>query len=174
MENNMREEWKPVKGYEDLYEVSSYGQVKNSNGRIKKQTINKKGYAMVHLWKNGKEKTCRVHRLVAQAFIPNPNNLPEINHKSEIKTQNNVENLEWCTSEYNHTYGTRNARVAAKLKNHPNISKAVQALDPKTLEVVMEFPSAHEAQRQGFRQNTITECCLGKHHTHKGYIWRYA
>jgi hypothetical protein len=64
--------------------------------------------------------------------------------------------------------------VAAKLKNHPNLSKAVQALDPKTLEVVMEFPSAHEAQRQGFRQNTITECCLGKHHTHKGYIWRYA
>ena len=119
------EEWRPVVGYEGLYEVSSYGRVRSfdryvkySNGQIHlhkgrilspgKDTI---GYLFVILSCNGKRKIINVHRLVAEAFISNINNLPEVNHKDEDKTNNRVENLEWCDHKYNMNYGTRNIRA---------------------------------------------------------------
>ena len=116
--------WKPVVGYEGLYEVSSYGRVKSldryvkySDGRIylhKGKVLSlakdKNGYFVVSLYFNGKHNTIKVHRLVAQAFIPNPDNLPEVNHLDEDKTNNRVENLEWCDHKYNMNYGTRNIR----------------------------------------------------------------
>ena len=117
----MIEEWRPVVGYEGLYEVSNTGQirsfdryVKYSNGRIhlhKGKVLSpikdKDGYLQVNLCYNGKIHQIKVHRIVAQAFIPNPNNLPQVNHKDEDKTNNSVDNLEWCTVKYNNNYGSR-------------------------------------------------------------------
>lgn len=125
----MKEIWKDVKNYEGLYQVSNLGNVKvldrivNSaiknntkvkrKGRMLKQYI-KQGYPQVTLTLNNKRKYCNVHRLVAEAFIPNPNNLPQINHIDENKLNNNVDNLEWCTAKYNCNYGTRNSRIYNK------------------------------------------------------------
>lgn len=113
MEENIIEEWKDVPNYEGLYQVSNLGRIKSlrdKNGKarekILKLKLSKFGYYQICLCKNGKQKWYFVHRLVALAFIPNPNNLPQINHIDENKTNNYVENLEWCTSKYNSNYGT--------------------------------------------------------------------
>lgn len=122
-----KEIWKPVKEYEGIYEVSNYGRVRsigskhyvNKNGggfyrfrtgRIFKIQNASNGYKQVVLSKNGKQRIYRVHRLVAEAFIPNPLGLPEVNHKDENRANNNVDNLEWCTHQYNNSYGNKPAR----------------------------------------------------------------
>lgn len=128
----MNEEiWKPVVGYEGLYEVSNTGQVRSldryikySNGQIHlhkgkvlSPVIKDNGYLQVGLYYNGKYKMFLVHRVVAQAFIPNPDNLPEVNHLDEDKTNNNVTNLEWCDRSYNLKYGTVRIRsINTKIK----------------------------------------------------------
>lgn len=100
-------EWKAIEGYEGLYEVSNTGEIRNAKGKTKKSSL-KKGvntnYKEISLWKDGKNKRFLVHRLVAKAFIPNPNNYPIINHKDENGTNNCVENLEWCNHRYNAKY----------------------------------------------------------------------
>ena len=133
-----------------------------------KQTLSK-GYSYVELYKDKQPKRCRVHRLVAKAYIPNPDCLPCINHKDEIKTNNNVGNLEWCTYQYNNTYG-----------KVPPVVKAVEARKitviqiSKDGEIIAEYESSHEAMRQtGFRQQNISSCCVGKRKTAYGYIWRH-
>ena len=113
---NSEEIWKDIIGYEGLYQVSSYGRVRSLDRydsrncfrkkRILKLCANRLGYLKVGLWSNGKVKHHLVHRLVAEAFIPNPNNLPIINHIDENPSNNNVDNLEWCTAKYNMNYGT--------------------------------------------------------------------
>ena len=124
----MTEEWRPIEGYEGLYEVSSYGRVRSLDrydsrnhfrrGRILKLSYDTVGYLIVGLHSNGKAKTYLVHRLVAQAFIPNPDNLPEVNHIDEDKMNNRVDNLEMCNREYNSNFGTRNDRIrATSIKN---------------------------------------------------------
>ena len=111
----MRERWKDIEGYN--YEVSSKGLIRNKRTKaIKKTFINDRGYVIVSLYKDKRLKTFRVHRLVAQAFLPNKNNLPEVNHKSEIKTDNRVENLEWMTRKENLAYGTRGLRQSQTMK----------------------------------------------------------
>lgn len=124
------EEWKPAVGYEGLYEVSNLGNVRGVNrmtyrkgvvrclkGKIRKPQIISTGYKQVQLSKDGKVKGICIHRLVAEAFIPNPDNLPCVNHKDEDKTNNNVENLEWCSFKYNSNYGTSISRmVDTKIK----------------------------------------------------------
>ena len=114
----MEEVWKKIPNYEN-YDVSNLGKIRNSKTSIlRKTSIFRTGYEMVVLFKNGKRKNCSVHRLVAEAFIPNPNNLPEVNHKDEIKTNNFVDNLEWCTRIYNENYGTGIKRgIETKRKN---------------------------------------------------------
>lgn len=121
----MEEIWKPVIGYEGYYEVSNLGRVKRLDrydygcgyarfykGRILKNLMSKtSSYYHVQLCKNGTKLNKSVHRLVAEAFLPNPDNLPCVNHKSEVKTDNRPENLEWCSQEYNLNYGTRNIRT---------------------------------------------------------------
>ena len=188
--NYVYEEWRPVKGYEGLYEVSNFGRVKSLDrkvlinnttnnyscerffkGKIMKQRKDRLGYLRISLCKKGKYKLVRVHRLVAEAFIPNPNNYPQINHKSEIKTKNFVWQLEWCTAQYNVNYGTANerrinTRDIKKLYHHRK-PVCQYTIDKKLIKI---FPSAKET---GYNRESIRDCCQGKQKTAYGYIWRY-
>lgn len=122
----IEEIWRPIPGYEGLYEVSNTGQVRSLDkfdslgvfweGKLLSK-LKVRGYFMVKLRKDGIQKMCSVHRLVAQAFIPNTLDLPQVNHKDEDKTNNNVTNLEWCTAKYNMNYGTARERtINTKIK----------------------------------------------------------
>lgn len=172
------EEWRPVAGYEGLYEVSSTGKVAslNYNGTGKRQELKPitkhHGYQLVRLYKNGDWKGFRVHRLVAAAFIPNKDSLPEINHIDEDPTNNAVENLEWCDHLYNSRYGTKSIRQSKKMING-KLSKAVIATLPDGTEE--EYPSMAEAHRQlGCSQGRISDACLGKIDSyHHGRKWRF-
>ena len=168
-----KEEWRDVVGYEGLYMVSNIGNVKSlkrtaksKNGsirtvseKLRKIDKNKSGYLMVILNKEGKRKGMKIHRLVADAFIKNPYNLPQVNHRNEIKSDNRVENLEWCTQDYNNKYGTRTERTSKKVK---------------CLETGKIYPSLSEVQRQfGFSAGHICECCNGKRNICGGFHWQY-
>lgn len=175
----MEEIWKNIRDYEGLYQVSNLGRVKSlGNNKTKKEkimkpSVNKSGYLLICLSKNGYIKNYLVHRLVAQAFIPNPYDLPQVNHKDEDKTNNVVSNLEWCDQKYNNNYGTRLERVAEKTTNGKK-SKPVLKIDPISNEIVAEFPSIMEVQRQlGIKHSHISECCNGKRNTAVGFIWQY-
>lgn len=107
----MEEIWKDVPGYEGIYVVSSFGRIRNLvSGKFIKPSQKNDGYCRVCLSKNGCGKCINIHRLVAQVFIPNPDNLPQVNHRDEDKTNNNVTNLEWCSAKYNINYGTSKIR----------------------------------------------------------------
>lgn len=171
----MDEIWKDKKDYEGLYQVSNWGRVKSfkfGKERILKQFTNNDGYLQVHLCKNGKLKTFLVHRLVAEAFLDNPNNLPQVNHKDENPQNNNVENLEFCSAKYNTNFGTRNKRISDKNTNGKLSKPVLQfTLDGQ---FVKEWPSVRQAEREGgFNQSHITDCCRGKIKTHKNFIWKY-
>lgn len=186
-----QEIWKDIPGYEGRYQVSNMGQVKSldraiphSDGSIHfrtsqviKQYKNRLGYMNVGLPRdNTKTKQFLVHRLVALAFIPNPNNLPCVNHKDENKANNSVENLEWCTKDYNNKYGKGAIQrlVNVKKKNRIARAKAVVQIDPKTNKVIARYVSANEAGRAvgGYGAN-INSCCRGIIHTSMGYKWKY-
>ena len=114
----MIEEWRPIVGFEGLYEVSNTGQVRNCRGKLLRPGLNHNGYLKCVLCKKGKTKTIYIHRLVAQAFLSNPDNLPQVNHKDEDKTNNSVDNLEWCDSKYNVNYGSaQDKRVKTNITN---------------------------------------------------------
>lgn len=170
--NMKNETWKSVVGYEGLYEVSDAGSVRSvkfGRQRILKPRKQRDGYLLVQLCKDGKVKHMQVHRLVAQAFIPNPNNLDTVNHRDEVKTNNAVGNLEWMSRGDNLNYGTRNSRMAEAL------SKPVQMLDKSTGGLLATFPSTQEAQRvTRIDHGSISKCCLGKLKLAGGYVWKYA
>ena len=161
--------WCPIKGFEGLYEVSDKGRVRSlkfGKERILKPGRNT-GYLLVCLYKNGEKKWCKVHRLVAKTFIPNPDNLPEVNHKDEDKENNSVQNLEWCDQKYNINYGTRTQRQAEKC------SKPVLQYT-KDGEFVMEWKSMQDVQRNlNYSQGHISSCCTGKRKSAYGFIWKY-
>ena len=115
--------------------------------KILKQSENGYGYLVVNLCKNRKAKNCLVHRLVAEAFIPNPNDYPVINHRDETPFNNCVENLEWCTQKYNINYGTARDRIIKKQRNDAKKSTSIKCLDLKTKEITF-YPSMKEAARQ--------------------------
>lgn len=171
--------WYP--GYEGIAQVSTRGQVqtvdrwitdKNGKkrfikGRILRPVRGKDGYLRVTLSRDGKQRTYKVHRLVAETWLDNPENKPQVNHLDENKENCSVENLSYCSAKANINWGTGIKRRAASR------SMPVQAIDVKTGEVVLEFPSMMEAGRKGFDQAHVSLCCRGKRRTHKGYKWRY-
>lgn len=171
----MDEIWKDIKGYEGLYQVSNWGRIKSirfGKERIMKLCPDRYGYLYIVLYKNNIKKAYRVHRLVAEAFIDNTDNLPCVNHKDENKQNNNVENLEWCDAKYNLNYGTRNERIS---KNR-DISKQSKPVLQYTLDgqFVREWLSAKQAEIEGgFNQGNICMCCRGKRKYHHNFIWRY-
>ena len=174
------EQWKAVVGFEELYEVSDQGRVKSLNynhtgkERILKPWKSNNGYLLVNLYKDGRKKMLLLHRLVAGAFIQNPNNLDTVNHKDEVKTNNTVGNLEWMSIKDNNNYGTRNKRMSEAKINNQALSKQVQMFDKSTGELLATFPSTHEADRvTGIAQPNISACCLGKIKSAGGYKWRY-
>lgn len=171
--------WKEIKDYPN-YMVSNLGRVKNLNynhtGREKilKPKIDKDGYLLICLYKNGKQKFFRVHRLVYEAFYVEIPKGMQVNHINEIKTDNRLENLNLMTPKENINWGTRNERSIEKLINGKT-SKPVLQINKTTNEVIAEFPSINEVQRQlGYSKGNISNCCLGKSKTHKGFIWKYA
>lgn len=172
----IEEEWRDIAGYEGLYQVSNLGRVKSlnymhtGNEKIRKTKKNK-GYLQVSLWKNGKAHHTYVHRLVAETFIPNIKNLPQVNHIDENKENNRVDNLEWCDQKYNLNYGTRIERILEH-RTGPHKSKPVLCIETGVV-----YHSAMEASRQtGASQGNINSCCNGRYgyKTAGGYHWRYA
>ena len=184
----LKEIWKDIPNYEGSYQVSNLGNVKSLNRIV----ISKKGqrfdvsekilkpigrcrdknYMAVHLCKKGNTWTASVHRLVAEAFIPNPNNLPAINHKDENPLNNHVDNLEWCTIAHNNTYGSKRERVSAAMINHKALSMPVMQYDLDG-NYIATYPSTMEARRQ-IGACHIPEVCSGKRSKCKEYVWKYA
>lgn len=170
--------WRDILGYEGLYQVSNEGRVRSLNYNKTKQIkiikpfISRCGYLIVLFSMNGKRKHFQVHRLVAEAFIPNPNNYPQVNHKDENPENNRVENLEWCDCFYNINYGKRTEKARKKLLNHPQKSKQIYQYTIGG-ELVAIWPSSKECGRNGFFQSAVNRCCNGKIKTHKGYRWSF-
>lgn len=172
--------WLDIGGFEGYYQVSNYGNVRSINRVItdtrgikyKRKGVNlklrrdKDGYLVVNLKKESKNYSFKVHRLVAEAFIENPNLLPEVNHKDEIKSNNYVDNLEWCDRKYNNNYGTMRERI--------RISQGI-----KIYGVNIEngkkiyFDSMSEVERYGFNKHCVRDCVRGRNRvkSHKGYKW---
>ena len=168
--NTMQEEWKDIEGYEGLYQVSNLGRVKRiceHKTKIKKCSIEKCGYLRIQLFHNGIGTKHLVHRLVAQAFIPNPYNLPQVNHKDEDKTNNCVDNLEWCTPKYNANYGTAIQRCV-NIQKYGKRNKKVLCIETGVL-----YKSIREAERHtNIHNGSISRCCR-KLTTAGGYHWKY-
>ena len=171
----MNEEWRDAVGYEGLYKVSNKGEVKSLNynhtrkEKILKPGKNKRGYLSVALFKNGKMKNMKIHRLVCEAFLPNPNNLPQVNHKDENPSNNNVENLEYCDARYNINYGSRNQKVSKAQINDKKKSKAVMCVETGVI-----YQSIRDIQRKfGYNQSYISKCCRDIYKQAYGYSWQY-
>lgn len=159
------------------YFISDEGQVwSNKTTRLLKLSTDKDGYQIATLYRDGRYKKCKVHRLVVQAFIGGDIENLQVNHKDEDPSNNKVENLEICDASYNINYGTRNAQVANKLmKRPPTQNKPVEAVDSEG-NVKLSFPSLHAAERAGFNRAAVGRMCAGypDRRSYYGYIWRYA
>ena len=187
----MTEEWRDIEGYEGIYQVSNLGRVRSLDhkarhrsrtgnefevtykGRIRKQVPNENGYSIVMVKNGGKSRALKVHRLVAQAFIPNPDNLPIINHKDENPSNNHVENLEWCDNKYNSDYGTARVRTNAWIRE--NINKKIGKFD-KDGNLLATFESIDAAAKElGTSCSSISECAnrvRGRKTVH-GFVYKF-
>lgn len=176
--------WKPIKGYEGLYEVSNLGRVKSLDkivncklknkrnrlikGRILKSNPDKMGYLIVGLTKNNKTETKRIHRLVAETFMP------VVNHIDGNKENNNIENLEFCSQRYNVKEAFRNGLAKGKRGKENSNSKPVEQYDLNG-KLIKKWESIMDIQRElGYSNSTICKCCMGKLKKSYGYIWKYS
>lgn len=189
----MEEVWRPVVGYEGYYIVSNLGRVKSVDrivhhsgmfSRAQKgnelviRTSSTGHYSTVMLSKENKKKQAKVHRLVAMAFLDNPNNYQEINHKDENKQNNCVDNLEWCDRKYNENYGTKRQRCVAHTDYKKIAMKKSKAVNQMSLDgnIVKIWKSLTEINKElGFSQGNISMQCNGKHpNPLYGFLWRWA
>ena len=172
----MTEIWRPVVGYEGKYEVSNYGHVRSlfkNRGKIRKSVINKSGYCVVGLYSDGREVKHFVHRLVATAFIENPHDYPEVNHKDEDKSNNHVENLEWCNHKYNMDY-KKNLHPKFMLCKEPK--KRIREVNQYTKDgqFIRKWSCVMEIEREmGLNADSIWSCC-NRGHSSQGYRWEFA
>lgn len=175
------ENWKPIEEFEGLYMVSDKGRVK-SKWRIRKQSTSHRGYSLVSLCKENKPKTHLVHRLVAKAFIPNDNNLPEVNHMDGNKKNNDVTNLEWVTKSENERHSFRHLNhpmpIVTKMfkgkfgKEHIR-SRAIMQYSLSGI-FIKEWECMLQVERElGISHGNISSCCQGKRRQVNGFIFRY-
>ena len=172
----MKEIWRDIKNYEGLYQISNLGNIKSLHrNKIKLLKLRvhysynktRKDY-VIGLCKNGVVKTYYVSRLVAEAFIPNPNNLPQVNHKNEFDTLNNsVDNLEWCTAKYNSNYGTRTKRIVNKHK------RKIAQYDLNNNLIKIWNSGIDVEKEMNWFSTKIIACCRNKQKTAYGYMWKY-
>lgn len=172
----MKELWKAIPGFNGDYYISNRGRVfsrkeyQGEPNRFLAICSAGTGYSAVYLQKDGKHCLRYIHRLVAEAFIPNPNGYPCVNHKDEIKQNNNVENLEWCTYKYNANYGTVLQRLSI-IRGKP----VAQMKDGKVVKI---WQSVAEVGRNGYDRTIVGLCCVGKNRygdgiSYRGYQWRH-
>jgi len=163
--------FKPIPDYEKLYCISNYGNVKSlRTGKFLTLQLSKKGYYRVTLSKNNKSKTFTTHRIVAEIFVPNPDEKPQVNHVNEIKTDNFYKNLQWVTNLENNHFGTARERQIEKMINGKlSIPVNQYSLDGK---LIKEFSSIAEAARSGFISTHISKCLTGKFKQHRGFVWK--
>lgn len=192
---NMEEIWKDIKGYEKMYQISNCGRIRslsrfiNNNKedgsigfylkeKIKNQCISKTGYYICTLYKKGKGRTFKVHRLIAEAFIDNPSNYPIINHKDGNKLNNAIDNLEWCDYSYNNKEAYRQGLKEKNLKwiveCNKRKRKKVNQYDLNN-NLIKQWKSIHEAENQTkIHHINIIKVCKGQRFTAGGYKWKYA
>ena len=160
--------WKDIPGYEGLYRVNQYGDIYSLyTNKILKHSTSQDGYKQYNLYKNKKNYIMTAHKAVALAFVPNPYNLPFVNHKDEDKQNCYYENLEWCDCLYNNTYNDRHIKIAKQF------SRITYQYNDKG-ELIAEYESAKSAGRiNDFSDGCICMCCNGELHIYKNFVWSY-
>ena len=174
----MVEMWKDISGYEGLYQVSDRGRVRSLiadehyRARILKPSENGVGYLFVNLWKDKKGKAHRIHRLVAEHFIPNYDQFPQVNHKDENKRNNNVENLEWCTARYNSNYGTSVQRlIATRNERKCFVAEKVVLQCDLHGNIIKDWKSLMDIDRNGYSRRCVQYVFKGRLKTYRGCLW---
>lgn len=171
-----KEIWKDIPGYEGYYQVSNLGNVKSLprkrldrnqiiQGKILSKRKKQNGYIIVTLSKDSKEQKCYVHRLVAQAFIPNYKNCKEVNHIDENKLNNSTNNLEWCDRKYNCNYGTRNQKRYKEILQYDLLDNFIKEWD--SLKSIKKYFNKKDSW------GNISACLTGRQNTAYGYKWKY-
>ena len=188
----MEEQWKSIKGYDGLYEISNKGNIRSLDkyvrrgngfyfmkGKLLKPQLNSKGYKRIGLKNNGKTEKFFIHRLVAEAFIPHSTKCNVVNHKDFNILNNTVDNLEWTTQDENIAYSAKRGRFA-KHKEWKN--KIIAANEKYTKAVIgvniltgkeIKFKHLNDVKTKGFQPSCVCCCCKGKRETHAGYYWKY-
>lgn len=173
----MDDKWKEIEGFDGKYLVNSKGEIYSTlRNRFVKQRVTEKGYKRVTLTTNGVKKDFLVHRLVASAFVENKENLPFVNHKDENKSNNQAENLEWCTSEYNHNYFLDRHR-SEYIRKFQKTVKRFGRINQYDLDgrFIANFIDCNEASRKtGSNATSIWRCCKGEIRYSNGYRWEFA
>lgn len=168
--------WEQIPGFEGLYEINNLAQIRNAKSDILKQQIKREKYTcykVVHLWKDGRYHHKGVHRLMAETFLPNPEELPIVNHKDEDGTNNLLSNLEWCDRSYNASYGSAPKKISKAFKGKES-EKRIPVQQIKDGVVIKEYACAGDAEKEtGISMANIRLVCRGKRKSAGGYTWAY-